>query len=136
VEAAGSSAALSFIFGSPLIAAVTLIEAAGIGGPRLPLVLLPGLLVAGIGSMVSLGMTSFTGLSTSAYALGALPAADVCSSLRRSAAMSGCGVEEPPGVLADVRKRRRAVLAAGLEVVAEPDLLAVAERRRVVEAAL
>jgi H+/Cl- antiporter ClcA len=73
VAAAGSFAALSFIFASPLIAAVILIEAAGIGGPRLPLILLPGLLAAGIGSLVSLGMGSFTGLSSSAYALGALP---------------------------------------------------------------
>ena len=69
VAAAGSFAALSFIFDSPLIAAVILIEASGIGGPRLPLILLPGLLAAGIGSLVSLGMGSFTGLSTSAYAL-------------------------------------------------------------------
>jgi H+/Cl- antiporter ClcA len=73
VAAAGSFAALSFVFGSPLIAAVILIEATGIGGPRLPLVLLPGLLAAAIGSLVSVGMGSFTGLSTSAYALGALP---------------------------------------------------------------
>jgi chloride channel protein, CIC family len=73
VAAAGSFAALSFIFESPLIAAVILIEAAGIGGTRLPMLLLPGLLAAGIGSLVSLGMGSFTGLSTSAYALGPLP---------------------------------------------------------------
>jgi len=69
IAAAGSFAALSFIFESPLIAAVILIEASGIGGPRLPLVLLPGLLAAGIGSLVSIGMGSFTGLSTKAYAL-------------------------------------------------------------------
>jgi H+/Cl- antiporter ClcA len=73
VAAAGSFAALSFVFTSPLIAAVILIEATGIGGPRLPLVLLPGLLAAGIGTLVSIGIGSFTGLSTSAYALGALP---------------------------------------------------------------
>ena len=73
VGAAGSFAALSFIFDSPLVAAVILIEAAGIGGPRLPVVLLPGLLAAGIGSLVSIGMGSFTGLSSSAYSLGALP---------------------------------------------------------------
>ena len=73
VAAAGTFAALSFVFSSPLIAAVILIEAAGIGGPRLRLVLIPGLLAAGIGSLVSLGMGSFTGLSTSAYALSALP---------------------------------------------------------------
>jgi H+/Cl- antiporter ClcA len=69
VAAAGSFAALSFLFDSPLIAAVILIEASGIGGPRLPLILIPGLLAAGIGSLVSIGMGSFTGLSSSAYAL-------------------------------------------------------------------
>jgi H+/Cl- antiporter ClcA len=72
ISAAGSFATLSFIFASPLIAAVILIEASGIGGSRLPLVLLPGLLAAGIGSLVSIGIGSFTGLSTSAYALGTL----------------------------------------------------------------
>jgi H+/Cl- antiporter ClcA len=72
VAAAGSFAALSFIFTSPLIAAVILIEAIGLGGPRLTLVLLPGLLAAGIGTLVSIGMGSWTGLSTSAYALGSL----------------------------------------------------------------
>jgi H+/Cl- antiporter ClcA len=72
VAAAGTFAALSLIFASPLIAAVVIIEATGIGGPRLPLVLLPGLLAAGIGALISIGMGSFTGLSTSAYALGAL----------------------------------------------------------------
>ena len=72
VAAAGSFAAVSFVFSSPLIAAVILIEASGIGGARLPLLLVPGLLAAGIGSLVSLGMGSFTGLSSSAYALSAL----------------------------------------------------------------
>jgi H+/Cl- antiporter ClcA len=72
MAASGSFAAISFIFQSPLIAAVLLIEAIGIGGERLPLVLVPGLLAAGIGSLVSLGMGSWTGLSTSDYALGPL----------------------------------------------------------------
>jgi H+/Cl- antiporter ClcA len=72
IAASGSFAALAMIFESPLIAAVILIEAAGLAGPRLPLVLLPGLLAAGIGSLVSLGMGSWTGLSTSAYALPTL----------------------------------------------------------------
>ena len=62
IAAAGSFAALSFLFLSPLIAAVILIEAAGIGGPRLPLILIPGLMAAGIGSLVSLGMGSFLSL--------------------------------------------------------------------------
>jgi H+/Cl- antiporter ClcA len=72
VAAAGSFSALSFIFSSPLIAAVILIEASGIGGPMMRVVLVPGLLAAGIGTLVSIGVGSFTGLSTSAYALGTL----------------------------------------------------------------
>jgi H+/Cl- antiporter ClcA len=58
VAAAGAFAAISFIFGSPVIAAVIMIEATGLGGPRLPLVLVPGLLAAGIGSLVAIGMGS------------------------------------------------------------------------------
>jgi H+/Cl- antiporter ClcA len=69
---AGTFASMSLIFDSPIIAAVILIEAAGLGGPTLSLVLLPGLLAAGIGSLISIGMGSWTGLSTSAYALGPL----------------------------------------------------------------
>jgi H+/Cl- antiporter ClcA len=75
IAAAGAFSALSFLFASPLIAAVILIEATGIGGPKLRVILLPGLLAAGIGTLVSLGMGHFTGLSTSAYALGPLPLA-------------------------------------------------------------
>jgi H+/Cl- antiporter ClcA len=69
VAAAGAFAAISFIFDSPLIAAVILIEATGLGGPRLPLVLVPGLLAAGIGSLVAIGMGSWTGVDTSDFAL-------------------------------------------------------------------
>ncbi len=69
VAATGSFAAVSFVFGSPIFAAILLIEATGLGGGRLPIVLLPGLLGAGIGSLMSIGMGSFTGLSSSAYAL-------------------------------------------------------------------
>jgi H+/Cl- antiporter ClcA len=73
VAAAGSFAAVSFIFSSPLIAAVLLIEAAGLGGAKMRVILVPGLLAAGIGSLVSLGIGHFTGLSSSSYALGVLP---------------------------------------------------------------
>jgi H+/Cl- antiporter ClcA len=76
MAAAGSFAAVSTIFGSPVIGAVIIIEAAGLGGPTLPVVLLPGLLAAGIGSLVFIGMGDWTGLSTSAWALNpfSLPA--------------------------------------------------------------
>ena len=72
LAAAASFAALSTIFGSPIVGAVIVIEAAGLGGPTLPLVLLPGLLAAGIGSLVFIGMGSLTGLSSNAYAISPL----------------------------------------------------------------
>jgi H+/Cl- antiporter ClcA len=72
---ASTFAAISFLFGSPVIAAVLLIEASGVGGPRLPLVLVPGLLAAGIGSLVSIGLGQWTGLSSTHISIGVLPLA-------------------------------------------------------------
>jgi H+/Cl- antiporter ClcA len=72
MAAAGSFAAISTVFGSPVIGAVIVLEAAGLGGPTLPLVLLPGLIAAGLGSLVFIGMGDWTGLSTSAWALSPL----------------------------------------------------------------
>ena len=73
IAAAGSFAAISFLFDQPIIAAVLVIEATGLAKRQLPLVLLPGLAAAGIGSLVTIGMGKLTGLSTAAYALSALP---------------------------------------------------------------
>jgi H+/Cl- antiporter ClcA len=72
VAGAGSFAAISFIFGSPLIGAVILIEAAGLDRRRLQVVLPVGLLAAGVGSLVSIGMGQWTGLSSKDYALAPL----------------------------------------------------------------
>jgi H+/Cl- antiporter ClcA len=72
LAAAGAFSALGFLFGSPIIAAVILIEATGLGGPRLPLVLVPGLLASGIGSLTWIGLGSLTGLSTSDISLSSL----------------------------------------------------------------
>jgi H+/Cl- antiporter ClcA len=69
LAAAGSFAAISVIFGSPIVAAVLVIEASGLGGATLPLILIPGLVAAGIGSLVFIGMANWTALSTSAYSL-------------------------------------------------------------------
>jgi H+/Cl- antiporter ClcA len=69
MAAAGSFAAVATIFGSPVVGAVVIIEATGLGGAVLPLVLLPGLLAAGIGSLVFIGLGSWTGFSTSAWQL-------------------------------------------------------------------
>jgi H+/Cl- antiporter ClcA len=73
MAAAGSFAAVSAIFGSPIIGAVIIIEAAGLGGAMLPVVLLPGLLAAGLGSLVFIGLGDWSGLSTSAWALSPFP---------------------------------------------------------------
>jgi len=75
LAAAGSFAAISVVLGSPIVAAVLVIEASGLGGATLPLILLPGLIAAGIGSLVFIGMQSFTGLSTSDFSLSPLPLA-------------------------------------------------------------
>ena len=83
IAGAGSFAALSFVFASPLIAAVILIEATAIGGARLPLVLLPGLLAAGVGTLVSVGMGSFTGLEQPRLRAGPAAAAPLRPSRHR-----------------------------------------------------
>ncbi len=75
--AAGAFAAISVIFGSPIVGAVIIIEASGLGGATLPLILIPGLIAGGIGSLVFLGMADWTGLSTSAYSLAPLHLAPI-----------------------------------------------------------
>ncbi|GHI88733.1 chloride channel protein [Streptomyces xanthophaeus] len=72
--AAGAAAAIAAIFGNPLIAAVLLIEVAGVGGPQLFAVMVPSLLSSGIGALVFTGLGRWTGLSTGDLAFGsALP---------------------------------------------------------------
>jgi H+/Cl- antiporter ClcA len=73
VAAAGSFAAISTLLGSPLIGAFLLMEASGLGGAMLELVLLPGLVAAGIGSLIFIGLGSWTGLGTFSLAIPHLP---------------------------------------------------------------
>jgi chloride channel protein, CIC family len=73
IGASGSFAAISALLGSPLLGAFLLMEASGLGGPMLGLVLLPGLLSAGIGALVFLGLDSLTGLGTVSLAIPGLP---------------------------------------------------------------
>jgi hypothetical protein len=73
VAAAGSFAAISTLFGSPLLAAFLLMEASGLAGAMLELVLVPGLLAAGIGSLVFIGLDAWTGLGTFSLAIPGLP---------------------------------------------------------------
>ena len=67
--AAASFAALSTVFGSPIIGAVIVLEAAGLAGATMTVVMLPGLVAAGVGSLVFVGIGSLTGLSTESYAM-------------------------------------------------------------------
>jgi len=75
VAAAGSFAAFSTLVGSPLIAAFILMEAIGLGGPMLGTVLVPGLVAAGIGTLIFVGLDSLTGLGKFSLAIPDLPAA-------------------------------------------------------------
>jgi H+/Cl- antiporter ClcA len=73
VAAAGSFAAISTLLGSPLIGAFLLMEASGMGGATLELVMVPGLLAAGIGSLIFIGLGHWTGLGPFSLALPNLP---------------------------------------------------------------
>ncbi|MFJ1731526.1 chloride channel protein [Streptomyces sp. NPDC088254] len=73
--AAGSFAAISSLLGSPLLGAFLLMEASGLGGATLALVLVPGLLAAGIGALIFVGLGSWTGLGTFSLALPDVPEA-------------------------------------------------------------
>jgi H+/Cl- antiporter ClcA len=73
LASAGSFAAISTLLGSPIIGAFLLMEASGLGGPLLGLVLVPGLLAAGIGSLIFIGLGRWTGLGTYSLAIPGLP---------------------------------------------------------------
>ena len=73
VAVAGSFAAVSTLLGSPLAGAFLLMEASGLGGPTLGLVLVPGLLAAGVGSLIFVGFDSWTGHGTFSLAVPNLP---------------------------------------------------------------
>jgi H+/Cl- antiporter ClcA len=73
VGAAGSFAAISTLLGSPIAGAFLLMEAGGIGGPMLGVVLVPGLLAAGLGTLIFVGLNSWTGYGTFALAIPDIP---------------------------------------------------------------
>jgi H+/Cl- antiporter ClcA len=73
IGAAGSFAAISTLLGSPIIGAFLLMEVAGIAGPMIGVVFLPGLLAAGIGSLVFLGLNGITGWGTFSLAVPDIP---------------------------------------------------------------
>ncbi|MCY0938465.1 chloride channel protein [Streptomyces sp. H34-S4] len=74
---AGSTAAISTIFGSPLIPVVMVLEGAALvaGGPRLFVLILPALIASGVGALVFTGFGHWTGLEIGALTLPQEPAA-------------------------------------------------------------
>jgi H+/Cl- antiporter ClcA len=73
IGVAGSFAAISTLLGSPILGAFLLMEMAGIGGPMLGVVLVPGLLAAGIGSLIFVGLDRWTGYGTFSLAIPNIP---------------------------------------------------------------
>jgi chloride channel protein, CIC family len=76
VGATGSFAAISTLLGSPLLGAFLLMETSGLGGAAMGLVLVPGLLAAGVGTLIFIGLNSLTGLGVVSLALPDLPPFD------------------------------------------------------------
>ena len=73
IASAGSFAAISTLFGSPILGAFLLMEASGLGGPMLGVILVPGLLAAGIGTLIFVGLDSLTGFGTFSLSIPGLP---------------------------------------------------------------
>jgi H+/Cl- antiporter ClcA len=73
IGAAGSFAAIASLLGSPIVGAFLLMEVAGLGGALLGLILTPGLLAAGIGSLIFVGLYHWTGYGTFTLAIPDIP---------------------------------------------------------------
>jgi H+/Cl- antiporter ClcA len=73
IGTAGSFAAIATLLGSPLVGAFLLMEMAGLGGPMMEIVLVPGLLAAGIGSLIFVGLNSLTGFGSFSLTISSIP---------------------------------------------------------------
>jgi len=126
IAAAGSFAAISTLFGSPLTGAFLLMEVSGLGGPMLGVVLVPGLLAAGVGSLIFIGLNAWTGFGNFSLAVPDIPTfttPDVAELLWAigigiAAAFLGSGIRRSALWLQPVVKRRMVLLTpvAGLAV--------------------
>ena len=73
VGAAGAFAGIAFLLGSPILGAFLLMEALGLAGAKQTLVLLPGLLCAGIGFLTAIGLDNLTGFGSASLTIPSLP---------------------------------------------------------------
>ncbi len=126
IGAAGSFAAIATLLGSPLTGAFLLMEAGGLGGAMMGVVLVPGLLAAGIGSLIYVGLGDWTGLGTFSLAIPDIPAAgspDVAQFLWAIAigilaAILGTGIRRLALMLQPIVERRMLLLTpvAGIAI--------------------
>ena len=118
IGAAGSFAAIAALLGSPLAGAFLLMEAAGLGGPIMGVVLVPGLLAAGVGALIYVGLDAWTGFGTFALAIPDLPAVGTPTgaqflwaiAIGLLAAASGTAITRLALVLQRIVERRMLVL--------------------------
>jgi H+/Cl- antiporter ClcA len=118
VAAAGSFAAISTLLGSPIVGAFLLMEIVGLGGASLELALLPGLLAAGVGALIFVGLGVWSGLGTFSLAIGHLPpfprpdVVEFCWAIVIGLAAAVCGVAARRlALLARPHVERRMLLA-------------------------
>lgn len=69
IAASGSAAAISAIFGNPLVAAVIFLEVMGLGRRQAMLVVLPCLVSSGVGALVFTGLGRWSGLEIGELAI-------------------------------------------------------------------
>ena len=126
IAAAASFAAISTLLGSPLVGAFLLMEAAGLGGGMLSVVLIPGLLAAGVGSLIFIGLERVTGFGTFALAIPDIPTFTTPTvaefvwaiGIGLAAAVVGAGIRRLALTLQPIVARRRVALTpvAGLAI--------------------
>ena len=116
IAAAGSFASISSLMGSPILGAFLLLEAAGLGGPMLGVVLVPGLLAAGVGSLIFIGLDELTGFGTFSLAIPNMPPFD-----RPTLAMFGWALAF--GLIAPLIGRGIQLLALAVRPRVEPRMI-------------
>src|SRR3954451_22740883 len=126
IGAAGSFAAVSTLLGSPLAGAFLLMEASGIGGPMMGVILIPGMLAAGVGTLIFVGLDNWTGYGTFSLAVPDIPPFTTPTlaeflwavGIGLAAAVIGIAIKRPALLLQPIVERQILVLTpvAGLGI--------------------
>ncbi len=138
ISVTGSFAAISTLLGSPLVGAVFLLEASGLGGVTAAVLLAPGLLASGVGALVFTGLGNITGLKPLSLTVGSLPAAGtptvpqllwavgiglaaplLCAGLRRGARLLAGPVNARPLLLTPLAGVVVALIAIGYDLATD-----------------